>query len=190
MGIYTAVPAAYAIVSIALFVLLVKLGWFGSAFLTFGPTPDYTLNTTRFDASSNVKTFCGQPIRSMRQYQALLAISCGNALLSTFYNELMRPFWFNVVNPDRATRRATLGSEMSGSMVRLFKANLESEVYLKFAHVLTLFLSLVDVWIILAQLCGSAVGSTAVICWHWKDRLKPRPAGPSSLPLIPCNTVQ
>jgi len=162
MGVYTAIPAAYALASIVVFILLVEMDWFGGAFLTFGPT----INGT--EPGLLVKSFCGQPIRSMRQYRGLLAISCVNALLSTFYNELMRPFWFNVVNPNHATRHATLNSEMKGSLARLFKANVEAEIYLKFAHVLTLFLSLVDAWIILAQLCGSTVGSTAVLLWHWK----------------------
>ena len=164
MGAYTVVPTAYAWASIAAFVLLAEFSWFGDAFLTFGPSVNTTLG------GPAIKTFCGQPIRSMRQYWALIIISAINALLSTFYNELMRPFWFNVVNPNEATRKQTLKQEMQGSLARLFKANLEAEIYLKFAHVLTLFLSLVDAWIILAQLCGSAAGSTAVILWHWKPR--------------------
>lgn len=166
MGVYTIIPAGYAWASLVVFGLLAQFEWFGSSFLTFGPTPAPALNHSGLFATTE-KMFCGMPIRSARQYWGLLAISCINALLSTFYNELMRPFWFNVVNPDPATRRAALDAEMKGSLARLHKANIEAEVYLKFAHVLSLFLSLVDAWVILAQLLGSTLGSTAVIHWHW-----------------------
>ena len=175
-GVYTIVPAAYAWVSVAAFLLFaLELDWFGAAFLTFGPHSS-TTNATAAVAGTG-KTFCGRPIRSMRQYLALVSVSFVNALLNTFYNELMRPFWFNAVNPDDDVRHTTLRRDMNGSIGRLFKANLEAEVYLKFAHVLSLFLSLVDIWIILAQLCGSALGSTAVIVWHfWGSLGKPRGA--------------
>lgn len=168
MGAYTIVPLAYALASVGVFILLTEFDWFGDAFLTFGPTLRNASDAG--GRSFAAKAFCGRPIRSRRQYWGLLIISFANSLLSTFYNELMRPFWYNVVNPDEATRRATLNREMNGSLSRLFRANIEAEIYLKFAHVLTLFLALVDAWVILAQLCGSAIGSTCVILWHWKRK--------------------
>ena len=78
MGVYTVVPVVYACASIGVVLVLTELDWFGAAFVTFGPAPNATQ-----------KTFCGRPIRSARQYYALIAISCMNSLLSTFYNELM-----------------------------------------------------------------------------------------------------
>lgn len=70
------------------------------------------------------------------------------------------------MSSDAATARDALAEHMNGSVARLLVVNAEAELYLKAAHMLSLFLCMVDIWSVLAQLVGSAMGSTAVIVWH------------------------
>ena len=163
MRLYTRVPALYAVASAVAFALLCAAEWISPDFLRYGHT----------DAN---KTFFGRPVETAGQYWSLLIISFLNALFNTFYRELTNPFWINVVSPEEPTRRRALQQGMGGSICRLFKANVEAELYLKFSHLMTLFLCLVDIWVVLAQLLGSTLGSSAVIYWWHCGKTRARDA--------------
>ena len=150
---YQVVPLVYAVGSICAFAAVCRLEWIPSAFMTWG-------------RDGSTKFFFGAPIESEAQYNGLIALSFVNAFLNTFFRELMDPFWYAVVGSDPEVRRQALRRGMSNSRAALLLANVEAEVYLKFAHLLSLFFSLVDIWAVLAQLLGSTAGSTAVIVWY------------------------
>ena len=108
---YTAAPTVYAGLTVAALALLCAYGWIPPRFLRWGPSAD--------------KLFFGEPVLDDRQYHAMLALSMGTAMCSTFYRELMGPFWYAVVSSDAATARDALVAHMNGSVARLLVVNAE-----------------------------------------------------------------